>query len=288
MNQESQVSENRQESRKHHYVPRFLLKPWSVDGELKGYWWNSQRRRLECKRKGPKAFCFEIDLLQLKEHQNGRDVLEHEFFGSIDMKGAIAREHLLEKGPEFLDNDRRCDFARLLLSLEYRQPTYVQRLRNEQSFLANAIDRDSKLREAMNADGITLPPSAYAKEIGIDLEDKAIFTIQYLVDSARAGDRLINFDWRVIHLRPGDGTLVLSDRPLVRLLGLNHPKASWFLPLSPRTLFFAAKRPSDYERVSPQKLAKELNYSSAGQSLKYVFCEDNSHTRWLRKHLSAR
>ena len=277
-----------QESHRHHYVPRFLLRPWAVDGVLNGYWWNTRRRRLGCNQKGTKAFCFEIDLLTLKEHEDGRDALEQEFFGDIDTKGAVARQLLLEEGPASLDNDQRCDFARLLLSLEARRPTVVQRLRDDgRFFLANAIDSDPEILDAIEAEGLSGPPSAYVAELGISLEDRALGNVQGLINNSVIGDRLINSYWRVVGLGPRDGTLVLSDRPLVRLFGYDQPKASWFLPLGPKAIFFAAICPSDFKRVSSQKLAKSLNVSSAGQAQKYVFCVDHSHTRWLGKHLSS-
>lgn len=287
MNHQSQTSDSRRESHKHHYVPRFLLKPWTVNGLLNGYWWNSRRRRLDCNQKGPKAFCYAIDLLQLKEHQRGRDVLEHEFFGSIDTKGADARDLLLEEGPASLDNDRRCDFARLLLSLECRRPTIVHKLRDGGSFLAKSVDGDPEIRDAIKAEGLSVSPSAYAEEQGIVFEDRALSKIQGLVNNPKVGSTLVNLEWRVVHLRPGDGTLVLSDRPLVRVFGNNHPKESWFLPLGPTAIFFAARCPLAIDRVTSQKLAKELNYSSVRQTQKYVFCDDDSHTRWLGKHLRA-
>ena len=94
-----------QESHKHHYVPRFLLRPWAVDGVLSGYWWNARRSQLDCNQKGTKAFCFEIDHLTLKAHKDGGDAIEREFFGDVDSKGAAARDLLLDKGPDSLDND---------------------------------------------------------------------------------------------------------------------------------------------------------------------------------------
>ena len=76
-----------QESRRHHFVPELLLKPWARDGVLNGFWWDHREGRLSCRRKGAKAFCYDIDLLSVKRHEDGRDVLEREFFGPIDIKG---------------------------------------------------------------------------------------------------------------------------------------------------------------------------------------------------------
>ena len=246
---------------------------------------NALRERVEAV---TKAFCFEIDLLTLKEHEDGRDPLEQVFFGDIDTKGAVARQLLLEEGPASLDNEQRCNFARLLLSLEARRPTVVQRLREGRSFLANAIDNDPEIIDEIEAEGLSGSPSALLAGLGISLEDRALGNIQGLVDNPKVGDRLINSHWRLVRLGPCEGTLVLSDRPLVRLFGYEHPKASWFLPLGPKVMFYAARKPSDFERLTPRRLAKSLNVSSAGQAQKYVFCVENSHTDWLGKHLNSR
>lgn len=126
----------RQEARDHHFVPMFLLRPWLVEGadgdlNLHGYWWDEKRAKLVCKRRGLKSFCFQIDLLSLKAHNLGRDAIERLFFGEIDTKGAAARGVLLTDGAPKLSEDQRCDFARLLLSLDARRPTFVKRLRAE-------------------------------------------------------------------------------------------------------------------------------------------------------------
>ena len=174
-----------QESHKHHYVPRFLLRHWAVDRVLSGYWWNARRSQLDCNQKGTKAFCFEIDHLTLKAHKDGRDAIERVFFGDVDSNGAAARDLLLEKGPNSLDSDQRCDFARLLLSLEARRLPVVRRLREGRSLLANAIDNDPEIIDAIEAEGLSGSPSALLAELGISLEDRALGNIQGLVDNPK-------------------------------------------------------------------------------------------------------
>ena len=61
-----------QESRRHHFVPEFLMKAWAVDGKLNGYWWDHHRGHLSCRRKGSKAFCYGIDRLSVERHKDGR------------------------------------------------------------------------------------------------------------------------------------------------------------------------------------------------------------------------
>ena len=111
------------ESRRHHFVPEFLLSPRATDGELSGYWWDGHQRRLSCRRERPKAFCYESDLLTVERHEEGRDVLERKFFGAIDTRGALARDRLLAEGPDSLDVDQ----ARGRVNPFDDDPCHVQR-----------------------------------------------------------------------------------------------------------------------------------------------------------------
>ena len=275
-----------QESHRHHFVPEFLLKPWAVDGLLNGFWWDHREGRLSCRRKGTKAFCYVIDLLSVKRHEDDRDVLERKFFGAIDTKGAVARDRLLVEGSASVDVDQRCDFARLLLSLEARRPVIVYRLREEGSrFLSDSLDSDPEILNAMEREGLSESPSQRFEQHGGPLEDRALANIQYLVDHPNIGQTLINRHWRVVRTSRREDSVVLSDRPLVRVHGYDHPDAAWFLPLNPRTIFFAANRKSSLHDLPPKRLVRKLNVASAEQAERFVFCVDGAHERWLGKYL---
>jgi hypothetical protein len=279
-------------AREHHYVPQFLLRPWAVEGTMSGYWWDSRRGALACARKGPRAFCKELDLLTLHAHPLGRDAIEAKFFGEIDTKGAISRDLLIEHGPDKLTRDQRCDFARLLLSLEARRPANVAKLRGEVATgLSGGLDDDPDILAALAAEGVTEPPSAfYERAGGVAIGDEALTIIQGLVDNATVGGKLINCHWHAVRLGEFDGSLVLADRPLIRLRGYDHPGATWVLPLTPKAAFVAVNHGANLERVkraSPARFAKLTNISSANQVERYVFCVDTSHERWLGKYLSG-
>ena len=111
------------------------------------------------------SFCYQIDLLSLKKaHGFGRDAIERVFFGDIDTRGANARNALMKNGPGGLTVDQRCDFARLLLSLEARRPVNVDQLRTDgRAYLAKELDADPEIRRAMTEEGIGDDPSEYAE-----------------------------------------------------------------------------------------------------------------------------
>src|SRR5687768_932685 len=95
-----------QVSRRHHFVPEALLRPWLVDQNgqsvLQGYHWHPYHQTLSCKRRGLDAFCNQIDLLTLNTHPQGVDAIERSFFAKIDDEGAKARDKLIEGDPKSL------------------------------------------------------------------------------------------------------------------------------------------------------------------------------------------
>jgi Protein of unknown function (DUF4238) len=280
----------KKEAHRHHFVPEFLLRPWCVDGTLWGYWWDDRSGKLACKRKGPKGFCWRLDLLTLQAHSLGRDALEKIFFGQVDSRGVKVRNRLLADGHESLNGDERCDFARLLLSLELRRPADVRTLRDaKRRYIADSLDSDSEILAALASEGVAGMPSSYIEQLGVSLEDRALATIQRLVDNPQVGGKVINAHWHVVRLGPFDGSLILADRPLIRIRGYDHPGAAWVLPLTPKAAFVAVNHVANLERikrVTPQRFAKRTNASSASQAERFVFCSERSHERWLAKHLS--
>ncbi|HLI11068.1 MAG TPA: DUF4238 domain-containing protein [Alphaproteobacteria bacterium] len=282
---------NYEESREHHFVPQFLLRSWAVNGVLMGYWWDSRRSALVCKRKGPRAFGWQLGLLTLRAHKLGRDALERIFFGEVDTKGAYACSLLIKYGPSALNEDQRCDFARLLLSLEIRRPPIVATLRDSgRRHIAEALDSDPEILEAMALKNLAILPSKFVEgNLGVSLEDYALGTIQQLVDNPHIGTKLINALWHIVRLGPDDGSLLLADRPLIRLHAYDAPGATWMLPLNPKTAFVAVNHLENLRRIknaSPYRFAKKINVLSARQTERFVFCADAQHERWIGKHLS--
>jgi hypothetical protein len=222
----------------------------------------------------------------------GQMFLKKVFFGEIDTKGAAARDRLVADGSRSLNADQGCDFARLLLSLDMRRPASVNTLRLAgPRYLSECLDNDPEILAAMEGDGLAGTPSSYVDQLGISLEDRALTVVQGPVDNPKVGGRLINAHWHIVHLGPFDGSLVLSDRPLVRVRGYDHPGAVWLLPLSPKAAFVAVNHRENLERikrVTLRRFAKLMNADSMNQAERFVFCADASHEAWLAKRLSSR
>ena len=202
-------------------------------------------------------------------------MLERKFFGGVDTQGARVRDRILEIGPQSLSEDERCNFARVMLSLEIRSPGFVESIRAETTKLVESIDSDAEIRQAMELEGISDSPSQwYANEVGHAMQDASFArAVQRLVDNPRIGGKLINSRWELVRLGARDGTLVVADYPVVRL----PERGAWFLPLDPRAALCIFRGGSGIGRASAQRFAKELNKASAGQARQYVFSVDEGH-----------
>lgn len=277
-------------ARNHHYVPRFLLRKWAVDGKLHGYHWDRYKQEVRAKRRGVASFCKKLDLLSLQSAGLRADTLERDFFGYVDDRAAKVSVVLLDSGPEGLDSELRSDFARFLLSLDARRPSNVLKLRVDAvATFESDLNNDPEILEEFETEGISERPSTFLHEAtGVPIEDRALLLIQKLVDNQAVGKLLINAHWRTYHLRPDDGTFVLSDRPLIRIHGYNHPKAVWALPISPRCVFVAANSYEIIEscdRRTSRQIRKLTNRSSVEQIDRYVFMNSDTNLPLVRRHL---
>ena len=283
------------ESRRHHFVPKFLLRPWlRAEGgqfHLKGYSWDEHTLRLKSKDRGLDAFCWQLGLLSLRAHRLGRDALERRFFGEIDDKGAVARDLLVVRGQVALSRDQRVEFARLLLSLETRRPTVAATIRDHEQPIREGLDSDPEVLQAAAEAGLTEKPSEYFERwTGVTLHDRLFAgMIQKLTDNAQVGGVLVAAHWTVKRLDPRDGTLVLGDRPLVRFYGYDRPGGTWIWPLTPHAAFVAVNDAANLNRIersSSGKFLRWLNTHSARQAERFVFSVDDRDERWLPKHLN--
>lgn len=277
-------------TRDHHYVPRFVLRPWRRLGKLWGYY-KSMRGDIRVRKLGVGAFCKELDLLSLKASGLRADALERDFFGAVDDCGAKARDALLRDGA-LTSADKRCDFARLLLSLDARRPQLVARLRTEVAEqLRASVDLDDEVIAAMRDHGIAQAPSTYFEErTGQLFDDRALLIMQGLVDNPEVGSYLINAHWRVYRLEPGNGSFLLGDRPLVRIGGYSSEDCLWALPLLPSAVFVAANAASTAAKLDGANgplLRQRINEFTMNQIDRYVFMADESNLPFVTERLQS-
>ena len=112
--------------------------------------------------------------------------------------------------------------------------------------------------------------------------------MQQLVNDGSYGQKFINWHWSLARPRPGQGTFLLSDRPLIRKYAFDHIEAVRIFPLDPFTAFYASRRESAKTVTNGREFRKSVSKQSAQQADRYVSCMDNSHEPLLRKHMRAK
>ena len=150
------------------------------------------------------------------------------------------------------------------------------------------MDSDQSFRVVLQEKDSHEDPSFYAKGLGLPSEDRAVAKVQDLVNDGDRDQKFINWHWRLARARFGQGTFLLSDRPLIRKYAFDHIEAVWVIPLDPFTAFYASRRESAKIVTDGREFLKSVNKHSVQQADKYVFCLDTSHEPLLRKHLWTR
>lgn len=219
-----------------------------------GHYWDARQDRMRVFPGGEKQFCYRDDLFTLRGHPLGADALERVFFKEIDDAGADAHRRLLSEGVGSLSNEERRAFIRLMLSMDARRPGNVDRLVSEGTkHFTNGLDGDAKILAEFERLGVILKPSEYFEQALVrSLADQAMLLLQSLTVIPEAGEKLFSFKWSIRRLGDGEGTFVMSDRPLMRIHGIDHPSTLWAMPLSPSAMPFASPRDDTHENIARQ------------------------------------
>lgn len=282
------------QSKRHHYVPETLMKPWLRAGNImRGYYWDDHRNCLRYHEKGRKGFCAQNDLLTISTRDDPPDLIERDTFGRVDGRGAIARDKLLDGGPSALDADEKHDFIRLLLSLDVRRPDVVKQLRGGGDYLRQKLDDDPEVQTLAAIFGLKEAPSKFLEAYhGTSFEDRSLRLIEKLTDSSRVSEIVVRSKWVVRRLSSSASEVVLSDRPLVRVGGTFTADFIWALPLKRDAVFFATPNATIAEKIrraSERMVVHEVNAASVAQADRYVFSTiDHAEDGWLAKRLRER
>lgn len=278
----------------HHYVPRFLLREWTVNNHrqrvLHGHYYDRYAKSVRVKSKGENFFCNIPNLFSVRGLPDGDDAIERVFFKKLDDAAAVAHQMVLRG--DSLNTRQRLDFVRLLLSLEARYPQMVEYVRRRGAQSALMMNSDPEIRKLLDDWGDARPANVVWDElVGFSSEDQAMETVQKLTTNERIGRALVEAPWGILRRRESHDQFVLGDRPLIRIKGQHARNNIWILPISPDVAWFCAMSMETYaqvSRVSPRRFVHMVNGWSALQSDKYVFSRQSTAPSWLQKRLNRR
>lgn len=277
---------------KHHFNPAFSLQPWTgSDGLL-----CEMRRINRCvsaRRKHPNTTGFEKNLYRTDGVPADQEQhLEVNFMKPLDTAAAHCLAKIMRSGPASLDIEERSAWTRYILSLTFRNPAAVRVIKDR---IADIWDEGFKALEANYAerrkstDPITFE-EYLAQRRPAAAQIHATKLITEIIDNPRVGPTILNMHWSQIDLSRSNVTLLNSDRPIDRPLGLSDPRAYIAFPIGPRTLFLASNNSTLAGRISREKhtkLAKLMNKAVVSQAQEFVWGVDDSQLAFVQKYMGT-
>ena len=237
----------KQDPKRHHYVPEFLIKQWSIlenTNIVRGYFFDINSKRVNYREAGSKSFCHRNYLYTTEVFNKKNASIETITNQYIDSEGAKVCYKILNHGIGSISPSERRIFSMLIISFTVRHPKFFHTLKMQGGKqFREGLDSDTEIWNAAQDAGIMHSPSIIQQTpTGTSLEDQAAhYLYPKLLDNPRIGKVMINAHWGTKTLSTHDGYYTLSDRPLTKG-GQNYddPSAVWIFPLSPRVAFVAS------------------------------------------------
>jgi Protein of unknown function (DUF4238) len=279
-------------NRRHHFVPDFLLKHWTgSDSKLSYFTWRSDGV-LHTDRCGSRGAGYEEHLYS-QNHPSGykdtsieRDVLT----ALVDTPGAPVHVKLLNGELGNLTSPERETWSRFLVAQLVRVPSMIQYLcdAGRQLMLADIedIDPPDEIKEQLG--NLTL--QQYLETSGAwRLDNASKRAIEHVIKSPQINRVFLEAHWAVHTVTHSNLDLVIGDRPLL-LEGRMTETFLFTLPLSPKSLFFAANDGGIIRNIAAHNkrdVVCTINKESTAVAAKYVYATDAQQKamvdRYLRK-----
>jgi uncharacterized protein DUF4238 len=159
--------------------------------------------------------------------------------------------------------------------------------REGRSALLRALEANPEeyLAARGGADESTLPEWVDANVEGLDEIVTMGRVLPQLINDQTAGTIIVNMRWQVVHLRSSAVDLLTSDRPVIRLHGLNSRNCVIAMPLAPQTLFVASHVDLQFRKHPPKKIARLTNVTMVQGAYQRVYGTGNQHLPLVEKQL---
>ncbi len=118
--------------------------------------------------------------------------------------------------------------------------------------------------------------------------------LRMIMDSPRVGQSLNDMVWAVLTFNHLRYPLLTSDRPLVMTDGLENPNSHLVIPISPNSIFLAARTVDTMRRLDATcrrealRMGERLNDLITRQSHRFVWGNTGSQVRFIAKRLGQK
>jgi len=275
---------------KHHFLPAFHQQPWAVGNDSTICEMKLVNREVKSKRVHPNASGYRRRLYTTEGIPDEKaQHLETDFFKPLDTKASNALNCLLNLNKKQWPAELPQNWTHYLMSLMYRDPETVSIVKEHSKTIWRegiaSLEPDYANHRHPN------DPDALADFFAINrpaaAEVGATKLMMNIIGNDRARTDIAKMHWSVIRLTGSRFTLLLSDRPLIRPLGLNEPDAFIILPIAPNAFFLASNNPKASDTIaswSHTRLVRQINLAVVGQAVEFVWGVDDSQLRFVRNH----
>jgi hypothetical protein len=212
----------------------------------------------------PKYTGYEKRLYSL-EGVSEPQIIEKEFFSTIDNAAAPILEHLIAHGPSGLYAQQRRCWSRFITSLQLRGPHSLSEIKVVgDRHLQNVIEQlnsEKYLATKQQGDPDTVYEFALQQAPVIMANNHKVLMTE-MIDNELISRLIINMRWAVLNLSAAPHTLLTADRPYTSSHGLGDPACLIGVPLSPTHLFVAANDIRQIRRLADQSARDTVRNSN--------------------------
>ncbi len=281
---------------KHHFVPEFFLKSWSdttSDNKIEVF--RLDLSYLPSSRLTPEYTGYEKNLYALtKPDVSGvnRQAVETEFLKRIDSDGAKALQKMRSNGLAALTAKDLVHWVLFTMSLRFRSPEVVTRLRTEAPIVLKKSLDDWPEEYTEIADACDPPTLAeYFEQFSPGhIENFGVMSLPKFICGQKNLQSFLQMKCLLFDFSGQKNQLLLADRPCIFSTHFDDPELIVALPISPWKAFMTT-RTDRVARILTQQHPKELlmriNESSLRQAKLRVYARNGSARRFIVNRLKA-
>ena len=275
---------------KHHFMPAFQQQQWTVGKDGNICEMKLINRKVVPKRVHPNASGYMRNLYTTDGLPTDKaQYLETDFFKPLDAKASNALNFLLNLNKQQWPVELRQNWTHYLMSLMYRHPETVSIVKDHSKTIWRegiaSLEPDYANHRRPNDPDALADFFAFNRPAAAQVG--ATKLMMRIVSNDRAMADIAKMHWSVIRPTRSRFTLLLSDRPLIRPLGLNEPDAYIILPIAPDAFFLASnnhKASNIIASWSHDRLVRQINLAVVGQAVEFVWGVDDSQLSFVQNH----
>lgn len=277
----------------HHYIPKFWLKRWAGDdGRVLRHRKRPHDGLITSKRLPPRSFAFVENLYKSPyPDEEAAHVLERKFFGAIDDTAAAALYKLLAARNEIPGEPLR-DWVHFVMSLMFRTPSAFREL-HVSAIRHYKIQVDAGRREIEESQRLD---AARAAETIAAYEDVELLTkrlhaaMPKIVFNEAILDMLESMEWMILTRNDDCPTVLLSDEPVMRPIGLREERGHLATPLTPDKILIGVSNRQfgqHLRSINRKEVVKEVNKSTVQSAREFVVSINNRQDGFIHKHFGS-